>query len=398
MRKINRTYKFRLYPNNAQSELMARHFGCARFVYNYFLNQCKEQYRITGKSDNYYAQTKTLTALKKQEATAWLKEVNSQTLQFAIRSLEVAYTNFFQKRAKFPNFKSKHSKNSFTVPQFAHISDNSLFIPKFKGGIKCRVHREIKGNIGKVTIFKTPSGKYFVSVFTEEEYTTPLAKTNKSIGVDMGLKYLLITSEGETFKNNRFTRKYERKLARAQQHLSRKKKGSRGFENQKLKVARLYEKISNSRADYLNKCSISLVQRYDIICIEDLNVKGMVRNHHLAKSISDASWGTFVRLLKYKADWNDKQIVKINRFYPSSKTCCECGWINQDLNLSIREWTCENGHVLDRDLNAAKNILKEGLKIISSGTGDYTGGDSNKTLLTKHESVKPESHLLKTNG
>ena len=203
MRKINRTYKFRLYPNKGQSELLARHFGCSRFVYNYFLNQRKEQYRLTGKSDNYYAQAKTLTALKKQEETAWLKEVNSQTLQFAIRSLEVAYTNFFQKRAKFPNFKSKHSKNSFTVPQFAHISDNRLFIPKSKGGIKCRVHREIKGNIGKVTISKTPSGKYFVSVFTEEEYTTPLAKTNKSIGVDMGLKDLLITSEGETFKKDR---------------------------------------------------------------------------------------------------------------------------------------------------------------------------------------------------
>lgn len=196
MRKINRTYKFRLYPNKEQSELLSRHFGCARFVYNYFLNQCKEQYRLTGKSDNYYAQAKTLTVLKKQEATAWLKEVNSQTLQFAIRSLEVAYTNFFQKRAKLPKFKSKHSKNSFTVPQFAHIAYNRLFIPKFKGGLKCRVHREIKGNIGKVTISKTPSGKYFVSVFTEEEYITPLAKTNKYIGVDMGLKDLLITSDG----------------------------------------------------------------------------------------------------------------------------------------------------------------------------------------------------------
>ena len=237
MRKINRTYKFRLYPNKEQAVLLAKHFGCTRFVYNYFLNQRKEQYRLTGKSDNYYAQAKTLTAMKKQEATAWLKEVNSQTLQFAIRSLEVAYTNFFQKRAKFPAFKSKHSKNSFTVPQFASIVDGRLFIPKFKEGIKCRVHREIKGEIGKVAISKTPSGKYFVSVFTEEAYATPLEKTGKAVGIDMGLKDLLITSEGEAFKNNRYTRKYERKLARAQQHLSRKNKGSRGFENQRLKVA-----------------------------------------------------------------------------------------------------------------------------------------------------------------
>lgn len=168
MRKINRTYKFRLYPNKAQTELLSKHFGCSRFVYNYFLNQRKEQYKLTGKSDNYYEQAKSLTEIKKKEETAWLNEVNSQTLQFAIKSLEAAYTNFFKKRAKFPKFKSKHSKNSFTVPQNASIAGGRLFIPKFREGIKCRVHREIKGKIGKVTITKTPSGKYFVSVFTEE--------------------------------------------------------------------------------------------------------------------------------------------------------------------------------------------------------------------------------------
>ena len=176
MRKINRTYRFRLYPNKSQAELLAKHFGCSRFVYNYFLNQRKEQYRISGNSDDYYAQANTLTTLKKQEETAWLKEVNAQTLQFAIRSLESAYKNFFKKRAKFPKFKSKHSKNSFTVPQFASVAGGRLFIRKFKEGIKCRVHREIKGKIGKVTITKTPSGKYFVSVFTEEEYVTPFEK------------------------------------------------------------------------------------------------------------------------------------------------------------------------------------------------------------------------------
>ena len=166
-------------PNMEQIELLSKHFGCSRFVYNYFLNQRKEQYKLTGKSDNYYAQAKTLTNLKKQEETAWLKEVNAQTLQFAIRSLEAAYNNFFKKRAKFPKFKSKHSKNSFTVPQAASVAGGRLFIPKFKEGIKCRVHREIKGKVGKVTITKTPSGKYFVSVFTEEEYITPLKKTGK---------------------------------------------------------------------------------------------------------------------------------------------------------------------------------------------------------------------------
>ena len=395
MRKIHMTYKFRLYPNREQSELLARHFGCARFVYNHFLNQRKEQYRLTGKSDNFYAQERSLTELKKQKATAWLKEVNSQSLQFALRSLETAYTNFFKKRAKFPNFKSKHSKNSFTVPQHVSIVGGRLFLPKFKEGIKCHVHREITGKVGKATISKTPSGKYFVSVFTEEEYVTPVKKSGKSVGVDMGLKDLLITSEGETFKNNRYTKRYERKLAKAQRHLSRKKKGSRGFENQKLKVARLHEKIANSRADYMHKCSISLVRRYDTICIEDLNVKGMEKNHRLAKSITDASWGIFVSMLTYKAEWNGKKVVKIDRYFPSSQTCNVCGYVNiHTKDLSVREWECPVCHTHhDRDVNAAINILRFGLNHTSAGTVDYTGREEVRADLSEsRSSAKPEAY------
>ena len=402
MRKINRTYKFRLYPTNAQTELLAKHFGCTRFVYNYFLNQRQEQYKLTGKSDNFYEQSKALTELKKQEETAWLNEVNAQSLHFAIRCLDLAYTNFFKKQAKYPNFKSKRSKNSFTAPQDSRIDGNRLFIRKFKEGIKCRVHREVKGKICKVTITKTPSGKYFASVCTEEEYETPFEKTNKSVGLDLGLKDFLTTSEEERFNNNRYTKKYEQRLAHAQRHLSRKKKGSRGFENQRLKVARLHEKISNSRADYLHKTSITLVRRYDVICIEDLNVKGMVKNHHLAKSISDVSWGSFVAMLTYKSEWNDKKVMKIDRYFPSSQTCSVCGHINEETkDLSVREWECPSCHTHhDRDVNAAINILRVGLKqYTSAGTADYTGGEEVRVNLLKDQSsVKPEAHKQKACG
>ena len=219
---INKTYRFRIYPNASQKELLAKHFGCTRFVYNYFLNQRQKQYKEKGESDNYYAQAKVLTELKKQEANSWLKEVNSQTLQFALRNLETAYTNFFQKRAKFPNYHSKKGKNTFTVPQFATIENGKLWLPKFKSGISIRLHREIKGKLGKVSLTKTPTGKYFVSVFTTEEYNTPIEHTGKSVGVDLGLKDLLITSDGEVFKNNRYTKRYERKLAKGHRNFGRR--------------------------------------------------------------------------------------------------------------------------------------------------------------------------------
>ena len=393
MKVINKTFRFRIFPNKEQEVLLNKHFGCTRFVYNHFLNERKEQYQADKKSDNYYAQAKTLTELKKQEDTKWLKEVNSQTLQFALRSLDTAYVNFFRGNAQFPKFKSRKHKNTFTVPQFGKLENNKIIIPKFKDSIKVKLHREVNGKIGKMNITKTPTGKYYVSIFTEQE-VEELPKTNKQVGIDLGLKDFLITSDNKKFKNNRYTKKYARELKKAQQHLSRKQKGSNGFEKQKLKVAKIHEKIASCRLDTLHKVSKELVESYDLISVEDLNVKGMIKNHKLSKHIADASWGNFVTLLQYKCDWYGKELVKVNRFYPSSKTCGDCGWINQDLKLSDREWTCQSCGVLhDRDVNASRNILKEGLKIFGQGLSN-TKVERKSDVSNNAHSMKPEAHPI----
>jgi len=391
MKLVNKTYKFRIYPNEEQEILLVKHFGCSRFVYNYFLNERKEQYQKDKKSDNYYKQAKTLTDLKKMEEYEWLKEVNSQTIQFALRSLDTAYVNFFRGTAHFPKFKSRKHKNTFTIPQFGLVKDGKILIPKFKDGIKVNLDkREIKGKVGKMNITKTPTGKYYVSIFTEQEIEQ-LPKTNKKVGIDLGLKNFVITSDGIKYKNNRYTKKYSRQLKKAQQHLSRKEKGSNGFEKQKLKVAKIHEKISSSRLDTLHKVSYQLVKENDLIIVEDLNVKGMIKNPKLSKHISDASWGNFVNLLNYKCDWYGKELVKVNRFYPSSKTCNCCGWINQNLKLSEREWICKCGKKHDRDLNASKNILKEGLKIYGKELA-ITKVERKSDFCEEAYSVKPETH------
>lgn len=375
MKQIKYSYKFRLNPTPPQEILLNKHFGSVRWSYNYFLNQRQQEYLENKKTLTYNKQSANLTILKSKEETSWLKEVNSQTLQYSLKCLDQAYQNFFAKRTQFPKFKSKRSKNSFTVPQFTKIKNGKLIIPKFQEGIQMTMERKVKGTIKKATLSKTPSGKYYVSILAEIEYQ-PITKTGKSVGIDLGLKDLVVMSDGLKVKNHRFIKHYQKTLTLNQKHLSRKTKGSNRYDRQLLKVARIHEKIANSRMDLIHKVSLDLVRRFDVIYLEDLNIKGMIGNSKLSRSITDASWGKFVETLDYKAMWNDKEVIKVDRFYPSSKTCNECGWVNNLLKLNDRTWKCRCGKELDRDINAAKNILNEGLrcKDISVGTTDHGRG------------------------
>ena len=416
MKIIKYTYKFRLEPTQEQKTLLNKHFGSVRWSYNYFLNQRKQEYLNNKKSITYNQQSKFLTELKTNDETEWLKEVNSQSLQYSLKCLDQAYQNFFNKRTQFPKFKSKRNKNSFTCPQFVKNDDNLLFIPKFQEGIEMIMERKIKGIIKKATITKTPTGKYFVSILTEMEYQ-PLQKTNQSVGIDLGLKDFLVLSNGTKIKNHRFLKHYERSLKLNQQSLSRKTSKSVRYEQQRIKVARIYEKITNSRQDLIQKTTTNLIKNFDIIYLEDLNIKGMSHRckakqdengkylpngqsakSGLNKSILDASWGTFIDVLEYKALWNDKQVIHIDRFFPSSKTCSKCGWINNGLTLKDRTWICPKcGEKHDRDFNAAINILNEGYRInISVGTTDYERGAKirPKKLGTSNETLKEKEHYV----
>ena len=377
-----KSYKYKIKPDEEQKVLLNKHFGAIRFSYNYFLNERKVEYETNKQTLNYNDNSAALTKLKKQEEFKWLKEINSQSLQHSLKGLDDAYNSFFKKRTGFPKFKSKHNKNSFKVLQCVRVIDSKLIIPKFKDPIKIIQDRKFKGEIRQCTLSKTTTNEFFVSILVETDHKK-FEKTRKLIGIDLGIKDFVITSDGFKYKNNRYTKTYAKKLKENQQHLSRKVKGSNRYNKQKLKVATIHKKITNSRIDNLHKVSTELIKKYDTIFLEDLNIKGMIKNHKLAKHISDASWSKFISMLEYKALWNDKEIIKIDRFFPSSKQCNSCGYINQNLKLDIREWTCPSCKTkLDRDLNASKNILKEGIKIISSGTDDYRCGDEIRPVLT----------------
>lgn len=356
--EIFKSFKFRIYPSKEQKVEMAKQFGCCRFVYNHFLRKRIDHYAETGQGMSKFKMIMGLPELKQEYD--WLKEANSQSLQASLADLDKAYVNFFKRNTGFPKFKKKNDAGSFQVPQHFVLDGNKLRIPKI-GKLKIKRHREMEGSTASVTISKSPSGKYHASFLCRAESDIPDYNGNV-VGLDLGLKDFAVLSDGEHdeyVKHPKIREELETKLAKEQRNLSRKQKGSQNRRKQRVKVAKVYEKITNKTKDFLHKLSRRLVSENQVIHIEDLNIKGMVKNHNLAKSISSSDWGEFVRQLEYKGSWYGCLIEKIDRFFPSSKRCNNCGWIKTNLKLSDREWTCKECNVThDRDVNAARNILK----------------------------------------
>lgn len=362
-----KAYKYRIYPNKQQEEQIHKTFGCCRFVYNQTLAYRKDKYELQKESMNKTSCNNYCNQVLKKEYE-WLKDVDKFALTNAIYNMDSAYQKFFKEHTGYPKFKSKKNpKRSYTT-NFTNgnieVTDNKIKLPKLKW-VKAKIHREIQGQIKSATISQTPSGKYFVSILAETEHTS-MDSTGSMIGLDLGIKDLLITSDGEKYDNIRTTKKYEDKLSKEQRKLSHKVKGSNNWNKQRIKVARIHEKIHNTRIDNLHKISHKLVQENQLIVSEDLAIKNMVKNHNLAKAISDCGWYELTRQISYKSDWNNRQYIKIGRFTKSSQPCNVCGYINTDTkDLSVREWICPQcGAKHDRDINAAINILNEGLRLL----------------------------------
>ncbi|NEO37800.1 MAG: IS200/IS605 family element transposase accessory protein TnpB [Moorea sp. SIOASIH] len=412
--------KVRIYPTQEQVQILAQHFGCARWWWNYALNQCIETYKETGKGLSRAALNSMLPKLKKDKETEWLKDCYSQVLQSVSLNLSRAYQNFFEGRAKYPRFKSYHHRQSIQYPQRVKQAGDCIKFPGKLGIVKAKIHRKLDGEIKTVTVSKTPSGKYYASVLMEYDSDdiqpstevrpvmardcSPSRKAHlgKIVGIDLGIKDFAITYDGEKaskFGNPRHLAKYEKKLANKQRIAARKKKGSNRRKKARKIVAKVYERIGNVRQDYLHKLSRKIVDQNQVVVVENLNVKGMVRNHKLAKAISDLSWGTFVNFLSYKCEKEGKVLVEIDRWFPSSKTCFNCHYQIKELPLDVRSWTCPScGIHHDRDGNAAKNIRAEGIRMLSSsGTGEVNASGEQvrprrgRPSKLRHSSVKLEA-------